>query len=187
MWPNVQRNSYSPIKTPTPSLAALTQAIHYTQAVGGDLLLLHVVEDAPLRWYTVDGLSESPSALLEPTAQLVLPQPPQTRVSRDLCAEAEWKLAALLPPQPDRFRALVTVGQAAEEIVRVARAQGADLIIMGTHVRKGLRRWLRRSVTDQVRRQAPTAVLTVGPRQRCLEGESDLDTLFPARGLGQAA
>jgi hypothetical protein len=31
-------------------------------------------------------------------------------------------LVALLPPQPDRFRALVTGGWAAEEIVRVARA-----------------------------------------------------------------
>jgi nucleotide-binding universal stress UspA family protein len=170
-----------------PSLAALAQAVHYTQAVGGELLLLHVVEGAPLRWYAVDGLPESPSAFLEPTAQLVLPQPPQTRVSRDLCAEAEWKLAALLPPQPERFRALVTVGQAAEEIVRVARAQGADLIIMGTHGRSGLRRWLRRSVTDRVRRQAPTAVLTVGPHQRCLEGDGDLDVLFPALGIGQTA
>jgi hypothetical protein len=58
---------------------------------------------------------------------------------------------------------------------------------MGTHGRRGLRRWLRRSVTDQVRRQASTAVMTVGPRQRCLEGDGDLDALVPARGLGQAA
>jgi nucleotide-binding universal stress UspA family protein len=170
-----------------PSLAALTQAVHYTQTVGGELLLLHVVEGAPLRWYTVDGLPEAPSVFLEPTAQLMLPQPPQTRVARDMVAEAEWKLAALLPPQPDRFRALVTVGQAAEEIVRVARAQGADLIIMGTHGRRGLRHWLRRRVTDQVRRQAPAAVLTVGPHRRCLEGDGDLDALFPTLGLGQTA
>jgi nucleotide-binding universal stress UspA family protein len=171
----------------TPSLAVLTQAIHYTEAVEGELLLLHVVEGAPLRWYTRDGPPEFPSALLEFTAPLVLAQPPHTRVSRDLCAEAEWKLAALLPPQPERFRALVTVGQPAEEIVRVARAQGADLILMGTDGRKGLRRWLRWSVTDQVRRQASTAVLTVGPRQRCLEGDGDLDALLPVLGIGQAA
>jgi Universal stress protein family len=63
----------------TPSLAALTQAVHYTQAVGGELLLLHVVEGAPLRWYAVDGLPEAPSAVLDPAAQLMLPQPSQTR------------------------------------------------------------------------------------------------------------
>jgi nucleotide-binding universal stress UspA family protein len=171
----------------TPSLAALTQAVHYTQAVGGELLLLHVVEGAPLRWYAVDGLPEAPSARLEPMAQLVLPQTPRTYVSRDLSAEAAWKLAALLPPQPDRFRTLVTVGQAAAEIVRVARAQDADLILMGTHGRMGLRRWLRRRVADQVRRQAHAAVLTVGPHRRCLEGTGDLDALFPALGLGQTA
>jgi nucleotide-binding universal stress UspA family protein len=171
----------------TQSLAALRQAVHYTQAVGGELLLLHVVEGAPLRWYAVDGLPEPPSAVLDPTAHLMRPQPSPRRVARDLVAEAEWKLAALLPPQPDRFRALVTVGRAAEEIVRVARAQGADLIVMGTHGRRGLRRWFRRRITDQVRRQAPAAVLTVGPRRRCLEGEGDLDALFPTLDLGQAA
>jgi nucleotide-binding universal stress UspA family protein len=176
-----------PMDFSTPSLAALRQAVHYTQTVGGELLLLHVVEGAPLRWYTVDGLPEAPSACLDPAAQLMLLQPPPRRVARDLVAEAEWKLAALLPPQPDRFRALVTVGRAAEEIVRVARAQGADLIIMGTHGRRGLRRWFRRSVTDQVRRQAPAAVLTVGPDRHCLEGAGDPDALFPALGLGQTA
>jgi nucleotide-binding universal stress UspA family protein len=176
-----------PFDFSTPSLAALTQAVHYTQTAGGELLLLHVVEGEPLRWYAVDGFPEPPAARFDPTSQLLLPPTPQRRIARDLVAEAEWKLAALLPPQPDRFRALVTVGRAAEEIVRVARAQGADLILMGTHGRKGLRRWLRKSVTDQVRRQAPTAVLTVGPHRRCLEGAGDLDALFPALGLGQAA
>jgi nucleotide-binding universal stress UspA family protein len=87
----------------TPSLAALTPAGQYTQAVGGELLLLHVVEGAPLRWYAVDGLPEAPSARRDPTAHLLLPQRPQQRVSRDLCAEAAWKLAALLPPSRTAF------------------------------------------------------------------------------------
>jgi nucleotide-binding universal stress UspA family protein len=81
----------------------------------------------------------------------------------------------------------VTVGRVADEIVRVARAQGADLIIMGTDGHRGFRRWFRKSVTDQVRRQAPTAVLTVGVRRHCLEGDGDPDALFPAPGLGHAA
>lgn len=168
-----------------PSLAALTQAVQYAQAVGGELLLLHVVEGEPLRWYAVNRPPETPSARFEPTAQFFLPPTPRRRLARDLSAEATWKLAAMLPPQPDRFPTLVTVGRAAEEIVRVARAQGTDLIVMGTHGRRGLRPWFRRSVTDQVRRQASIAVLTVGPHRRCLEGEGDLDALLPAFGLGQ--
>jgi nucleotide-binding universal stress UspA family protein len=181
------RYAWNPILVPidfsTPSLAALRQAVRYTQTVGGELLLLHVVEGTPLRWSAVDGPPEAPSAVLHSMAPLMLPQPPSTCVACDLVAEAEWKLAALLPPQPDRFRALVTVGRAADEIVRVARAQGADLIIMGTHGHRGFRRWFRKRVTDQVRRQAPTAVLTVGALRRCLEGDGDPDALFPAPGL----
>ena len=176
-----------PHRFSTPSLAALTQAVHYIPAVGGELFLLHVVEGEPLRWYAVDGPPEAPSARLDPTAQFVLPSRPQTRVSRNLHRRGRLEAGGLAPPQPDRLRALVSVGQAAEEIVRVARAQGADLIIMGTHGRRGLRRWLRRSVTDQVRRQAPALVLTVGPHRRCLEGEGDLDALSPALGLSRAA
>jgi nucleotide-binding universal stress UspA family protein len=152
----------------TRSRAALTRAVQYAQAGRGELLLLHVVEGAPLRWYAVDGLPEVPSARTDPMGHLVLPPRPQKAVHRDLCAEAEWKLAAWLPPQPDRFRTLVTVGKAAEEIVRVAREQRADLIVMGTHGRRGLRRWLRGSVADQVRRQAPVPVVTVGDDGVCL-------------------
>ena len=151
------------------SLEALKQAVKYANTVRGELLLLHVVEGEPLRWYAADGLPEAPSSRFDPTGHLILPQRPQKFVHRDLCAEAEWKLAALLPPQRDRFRTQVTVGDAADEIVRVAGEQKADLIIMGTQGRKGLRRWLRRSVTDQVRRKAPAVVMTVEPHRLCLD------------------
>ena len=151
------------------SLQALKQAVNYTNTVRGELLLLHVVEEEPLRWYAVDGLSEAPSSRIAPTDHLILSQKPQKFVHRDLCAEAEWKLAALLPPQHDRFRSRVTVGNAADEIVRVAREEKSDLIIMGTRGRKGLRRWLRRSVADQVRRKAPVVVMMVEPHRLCLD------------------
>jgi nucleotide-binding universal stress UspA family protein len=151
------------------SLEALKQAVKYANTVRGELLLLHVIEEEPLRWYAADGLPEAPSSRVDLTGHIILAQKPQKLVHRDLCAEAEWKLAALLPPQRDRFRTQVTVGDAADEIVRVAREQKADLIIMGTQGRKGVRRWLRRSVTDQVRRKAPAVVLTVEPDRLCLD------------------
>jgi universal stress protein A len=161
------------------SLEALKQAVKYTNTVRGELLLLHVVEEEPLRWYAVDGLPAAPSSRIDPTGQLILSQKPQKLVHRDLCAEAEWRLAALLPPQHDRFRIEVTVGNAADEIVRVAREQKADLIIMGTQGRKGLRRWLRRGVADQVRSMAPAVVMTVEPHRLCLDR-------FPSYEQGEA-
>lgn len=54
-------------------------------------------------------------------------------------------------------------GAADEEIVAQARAQHADLIIMGTHGRRGMSRVLTGSVAERVVRTAPCPVLTVRP------------------------
>jgi nucleotide-binding universal stress UspA family protein len=154
----------------TRSLEALERALKYTRTVGGELFLLHVVEGKPLHWYAVNGQPEDlyPSSRIDPEGVFFVPQVPPKVVHRDLCQEAQWKLATLLPPQADRFRALVTVGKAADEIVRVAREQHADLIVMGTQGKRGLRRWLRRSVADRVRRKAAVPVITFDGDQFCL-------------------
>jgi nucleotide-binding universal stress UspA family protein len=154
----------------TRSLEALGRALTYTQTFGGELLLLHVVEGPPLRWYAVNGQPEDlyPSRRTDPEGVFCFPQVSQKVVHRDLCQEAQWKLATLLPPRQDRFRALVTVGKPADEIVRIVREQHADLIVMGTQGRRGLRRWLRRSVADRVRRKASVPVITFDGDQFCL-------------------
>lgn len=55
-------------------------------------------------------------------------------------------------------------GVAWEEIVEVARAQKADLIVIGTHGRTGFRHALLGSVAEKVVRMATVPVLTVRPR-----------------------
>lgn len=55
---------------------------------------------------------------------------------------------------------LVTAGDPAEEIERVARERACDLIVMGTHGRTGLNRLLMGSVAEHVIRRAPCPVLT---------------------------
>ncbi len=52
-------------------------------------------------------------------------------------------------------------GDAAEEIVRYAKAQGVHLIVLGTHGRTGVSRILMGSVAERVIRTAPCPVLTV--------------------------
>jgi nucleotide-binding universal stress UspA family protein len=52
-------------------------------------------------------------------------------------------------------------GFAADEIVRSAQANKADLIVLGTHGRGGLRRALMGSVAEKVLRSAPCPVMTV--------------------------
>jgi nucleotide-binding universal stress UspA family protein len=52
-------------------------------------------------------------------------------------------------------------GDTVPEILRVAQAVHADLIVLGTHGRTGLARLLMGSVAEQVMRQAACPVLTV--------------------------
>jgi nucleotide-binding universal stress UspA family protein len=52
-------------------------------------------------------------------------------------------------------------GAIAPEIVEHARANGCDLIVMGTHGRRGVSRALLGSVAERVLRSAPCAVLVV--------------------------
>lgn len=54
-------------------------------------------------------------------------------------------------------------GDAAEEIVRYAKAHGIHLIVLGTHGRTGVSRVLMGSVAERVIRTAPCPVLTVPP------------------------
>jgi nucleotide-binding universal stress UspA family protein len=53
----------------------------------------------------------------------------------------------------------VTDGEPAAEIVRLAAAVNANLIVMGTHGRTGLGRLLMGSVAEAVLRRAPCEVI----------------------------
>lgn len=57
----------------------------------------------------------------------------------------------------------VVVGDPAEQILQYAKDNSVDLIVMGTHGRKGLDRILMGSVAQEVIRNARVPVLTVKP------------------------
>lgn len=58
----------------------------------------------------------------------------------------------------------VRVGSPFVEIIRYAREQDIDLIVLGTHGRTGLSHVLLGSVAERVVRKAPCPVLTVRPK-----------------------
>lgn len=65
----------------------------------------------------------------------------------------------------DRVTRSVIVGTPFVEIVRYAKAEDVDLIVVGSHGRSGLAHVLMGSVAERVVRKAPCPVLTVRPGQ----------------------
>lgn len=96
--------------------------------------------------------------------------PPVQGVSEGVAVElptgwedAVWTRLAAVRADDPRVRIIhrLIVGDPAEKIVRLAEDRHADLIVMGSHGRTGLRRLLAGSVAEAVMRTAPCPVLTV--------------------------
>jgi len=75
------------------------------------------------------------------------------------------KLAAARNDKKIIGQVLIRTGDARDVILQTAEELKADLIVMGTHGRRGISRVLLGSVTEMVVRTAPIPVLTVRGRQ----------------------
>lgn len=60
-----------------------------------------------------------------------------------------------------RVSAMMVTGDPAQQLVRMARSKRADLIVMGTHGRRGLSKFFIGSVAERVVATAPCPVMTV--------------------------
>jgi len=141
------RRILCPVDFSAASEGALRAAAVLAKQLGGTLTLLHV--DVVPGSATPEGLLETPPAL---AADLTAP------ADRPL---VEWKaLAERLGAA--RVEAVRSVGQPAQEILALARRERCDLLVLGTHGRTGLGHLLLGSVAEQVVRQAPCPVLTLG-------------------------
>lgn len=125
---------------------ALTVAVRLASAAGSELVLVHVLVEAP-------RFSEGPFA------------GSRTRDVHEAArrwAEArleEWAAKARAAGVP--ARTALRTGIPFREIVDAAADERADLVVMGTHGRGGINRALLGSVADRVIRLAPCPVLTV--------------------------
>lgn len=69
-------------------------------------------------------------------------------------------------PASVNVQTVLRTGDARDVILDVAREIGADLIVMGTHGRRGVRRALIGSIAESVVRTAPCPVLTIREHKR---------------------
>lgn len=130
----------------TASNLAINYAIEMAYRFNASIHLLHVLEEGPLAVYP-DGFFAEPVALHQ---------------QRTLDAECQLTEAgARCLAARVRVTLNVTDGSPAVAIINKATKLGADLIVMGTHGRRGVAHLLLGSVAERVVRTAPCAVLTV--------------------------
>jgi universal stress protein A len=90
--------------------------------------------------------------------------------TEDLLAEAQSYLDHHVRMARRQCPAPVTghlaTGDPVDEILKRARSLGTDLLIIGTHDKVGLERFLLGSVADKVAKRAPCSVLIVRQKQR---------------------
>ncbi len=131
------------------SLAAVPAAIEFANCSGGLVNLLFVLEDLPsVPMLTFEHL---PAGVAEQFYE-----ESKIHAERSLMETQETKI-----PEEVRGATFVRRGPAAVSIVHAAEELPADLIVMTTHGRSGLKNALLGSVTERVVRTAPCPVLTV--------------------------
>ena len=137
------------------ALQAESRAVELLEPLRGELVLLHVLVEAPL-------YSEAPFSMSK--AHVI---PLGERVQNVYNAHRAWAEHSLVTRARElRDRGIKTswrlqVGVPYEEIVKVADEERVDMIALGTHGRGGLNRLLMGSVADRVIRLASCPVLTV--------------------------
>lgn len=113
-----------------------------------------------------------PVTLAAPETVLIAPDTAAT-LERDAAASSREQLNRTLRDlRGAGVTATVTSqkgGLPSRVIVDLARARGSNLIVMGTHGRRGFERALLGSVVERVLRHAPCPVLSVGPPSAAAE------------------
>ena len=88
------------------------------------------------------------------------------KIQKEVIEGAEKRLYEFVDEHFSDFSAtktVVMVGDAPEEIVSYIEAQNIDLVIMGTHGRKGMDKIIFGSVAERVLRTSPVPVMVVNP------------------------
>jgi nucleotide-binding universal stress UspA family protein len=138
-----------------PSACALDYAVYLTRKCSAELHCLHVVDDSYQYW-----------------ASLELATIPAGPTLEELVAAAEKQMTEFLAEKaPAKLAVTKTVlrGRPFVQIIRHARSQKMDLIVMGTHGRTGLSHMLMGSVAEKVARKSPCPVLTVRHPEQAFE------------------
>jgi nucleotide-binding universal stress UspA family protein len=124
--------------------AALEEALRLSRESGADLYVFHAYE-------TPSSVANAPAGLYAEVAQAV----------RTLSEAKLEELARRMSGRGANLRPVLRRGVPEVEIVRAADREGVDLIVMGTHGRRGASRLFLGSVAARVVATASRPVLTI--------------------------
>jgi nucleotide-binding universal stress UspA family protein len=139
----------------------LPLAVDLTRQTGATLSLARVVEPfwhAPYVAYTPEAMYLDAEQLAE--------------IETELLEDARGyldQIAGELREQGVRVLWEVRLGRPADEIIRMAETTDADLLLLSTHGRGGIRRWALGSVTEEVLHRGITPLLVIPPKLRARE------------------
>lgn len=123
----------------------------FARSFRSEVILAHVDADARVSVGAFYGSLIGPGA--PPPSEAAVAPEAVDRVGKSL-AEAGLAVGSV-----------AVTGDAAGKIVDLAISREADLIVMATHGRTGLPRWIKGSVTEQVLRASPIPLLVMRPKK----------------------
>ena len=142
-----------PVDGSAPSAKGMTEAVRLAKAAHARLMLLHVVDEYPAVAAAEAGVTIAP--LID-----------AMRKSGERVLEKGVKAAKRSGLKAQATMVDNGAGGIAETIVRQAKRWKADLIVVGTHGRTGVRRALMGSDAESIARHSPVPVLVVPAGKR---------------------
>lgn len=133
----------------------LDYALELAKALGASVRLFHtaVMPDYEVPYLVSPGMRGAAAALVEKAAEIT------AHIRTELEAICQRKYVYGV-----NIEYSMTEGRPAEAICTLAKEMHADLVIMGSHSRPGLRHVFLGSVAEKVLRTAPCPVLIVHPK-----------------------
>ena len=130
------------------STKLLPYVLSVSEKYDGMIYLLHVVEDL-LKW-----------------GGFYIPHLPLKGYQKEALEYAEKRMEKICREQLQNcpnFQRMILSGDPDAEILKTIESEGIDLVIMGTHGRKGLEHTILGSVAENVVRKSPVPVLVINP------------------------
>ena len=138
-----------PIDGSSTSSRGLTEAIQVARLTGGRLRLVHVIDELSFA-LAMDAYAGYAGTWLE-----------ELRTNATKMLQAAQARAAEENVEADTVLIDRSKGAVHDQVIAEAEASKADLIVIGTHGRRGIGRWVMGSSAEHILRMSPVPVLLV--------------------------